>query len=230
MEPPSDRPAGRTRDLDAECRDHLAFVRKNCPGLLPEGPVEPGTPVDPIPVGIQAATGLVAAAARAAAATAAGHRRTDPPLAAVVWADGADSLLVLLDTVGVSTADGIVTVAVDVACDQTRAVTGEDRSRVEVDLVVGTPQRPTGLLAAATPPRGPSVVVDRWHDALVALAWQALLDTAATLSATAGADTDGTPLVPTRWTASPDGIAVGPQSRHPFDRRPATSRRTDRPR
>ena len=45
VESPPDRPDGPSRDLEAECRDHLAFIRKNCPGLLPEGPVEPGTPV-----------------------------------------------------------------------------------------------------------------------------------------------------------------------------------------
>jgi hypothetical protein len=71
--------------------------------------------------------------------------------------------------------------------------------------------------------------VDRWHDPLVALAWQALLDTAAALSAATGADTDGAPLVPSRWTAGRGGIAVGPQGRHPFDRRRPSSRRAATP-
>ena len=212
-------------DLQAECRRHLEFLRKNCPGLLPPGPVKPGTPVEPLPVTAEQATGLVRAAVKDAAAGAVGRRPTDPPLDAVVWRDGADSLLVLLDSVRLSTAEGVVTVGVDVACDQLLAGSGEPRAHVEIDLVVGTEKRPTGLLAAATTPAGPAVLVDRWADALVALAWQALLDSAAALSASAGADTDGTPLVPTHWSASQAGIAVGPQARHPFDRQPATSRR-----
>jgi hypothetical protein len=212
-------------DLEAECRKHLEFLRKNCPGLLPPGPVKPGTPVEPLPVETKRGTGLVRAAVREAAAAALGRRPTDPPLDAVVWTDGADSLLVLLDSVRLSTADGVVTVSIDVACDQLRVGRRKPQARVEIDLVVGTETRPAGLLAAATTPRGPAVAVDRWADALVALAWQALLDTAAALSAAAGADVDGTPLVPTRWSASREGIVVGPQARHPFDRRPATSRR-----
>jgi hypothetical protein len=226
-----ERPAsvhGRSDDLDAECRRHLEFVRKNCPGMLPRDPVEPGVPVEPVPVDTQRAAGLLRAAIKGAAAAAAGHRPTDPPPDAVVWTDGVDALLVLLDSVRLSTSDGVVTVGIDVACDQARSASGEPRSHVEIDLVVGTAERPAGLLAAAPVPRGLPVVVDRWHDALVALAWQALLDAAAALSASVGADIDGTRLIPTRWTASKDGIAIGPQARHPFDRLPATSGRTPR--
>lgn len=235
-QPPGGKPPGGTPpgappdppgDLEAACRRHLEFVRKNCPDLLPRDPVPPGTPVEPVPVPPDRATDLVRTAVRATAATTLGQRPDRPPPSAVTWTDGGDSLLVLLDTVRVSTTEGVVSVGVDVACDQLWAATGEPRGHVDVDLVVGTGDRPTGLLAAATRPRGPAVVVDRWHDALVALAWQALLDTAAGLSAATGSDPDGTPLVPTRWVASRSGIDVGPQARHPFDRRPVDSRRPD---
>ncbi len=112
------------------------------------------------------------------------------------------------------------------ACDEAVSATGELRSHVDVDVVVGTAERPTGLLAAAPMPRGPSVVVDRWQDALVALAWQALLDAAAGLSAAAGRDPDGAALVPTSWSVSRRGLAIGAQARHPFDRQPATGSRS----
>jgi hypothetical protein len=226
--PESEEPTRSSSDLEAECRKHLAFVRKNCPGMLPQGPVKPGMPVPPVPVDTRTAAAILRAAVKGAAAAATGQRPADPPPGAVVWTDGADSLLVLLDSVQVSTSDGVITVGLDVACDQALSASGEPRSHVDVDLVVGTRDRPTGLLAAAPVPRGLPVVVDRWHDALVALAWQALLDAAAALSASVGADTDGTRLVPTRLTASKDGITVGPQARHPFDRRPATSGRAAR--
>jgi len=212
-------------DLEAECRRLLELLRKNCPDLLPPGPLEPGTPAEPLPVTTKRGTVLVRAAVKRAAAASLGRRPTDPPVDAVVWTDGADSLLVLLDSVRLTTAEGVVTMSVDVACDQLRVGRRKPQARVDIDLVVGTDERPAGLLAAAATPRGPAVVVDRWGDALVALAWQALLDTAAALSAAAGSDVDGAPLIPTRWSASKQGLAVGPQARHPFDSRPATSRR-----
>lgn len=216
-------------ELEAACRAHLAFLRKNCPGLLPDGPVEPGGSVDPIPVDPKQASVLV----RSAVTSAAGVGRPGRPgrpgsePEAVVWTQGADALLVLLDSVSVTTSDGLVTVGLDVACDEAVAASGDLRSHVDIDLVVGTAERPTGLLAAAPMPRGPAVVVDRWHDALVALAWQALLDAAAGLSAAAGRDADGAGLVPTSWSVSERGLAIGAQARHPFDRQPATSSRSD---
>jgi len=220
---PSGETEGPRPRLEAACREHLAFVRKNCPGLLPGGPVDPGVSIEPIPVDPKQATTLV----RTAVVQAAGGGRPGRPGAAedaVVWTDGTDSLLVLLDSVKVATGDGLVTVGIDVACDEAASAGGDLRSHVDVDLVVGTAARPTGLLAAATVPRGPAVVVDRWHDALVALAWQALLDAADGLSAAAGRDPDGAGLVPTGWSGSKQGLAIGAQARHPFDRQPATSR------
>jgi hypothetical protein len=220
-------PPGSSYHLDAACRRYLAYIRKNCPGLLPDETVKPGVPVEPIPVGAEQATVLVRTAARQAVARQSGRRGDAPLPDAVVWTDGPDALLVLLDSITLTSGDGLVTVGVDVCCDQARAATGAPRVRCEVDLVVGTEQRPTGLLVAATTPRGPAVIVARWSDALVALAWQALLDTAAALSAATGRDVDGSGLIPSRWTASPAGLTIGPPARHPFDRSPATSRAVD---
>ncbi len=217
------RKVAERSNLDAACRAHLAFIRKNCPGLLPDGPVDPGGSIEPIPVDPKQATTLV----RTAVARAAGGGRPGRPGSeadAVVWTHCADSVLVLLDSVTVTTADGLVTVGLDVACDEAASAAGDLRSHVDIDLVVGTAERPTGLLAAAPVPRGPAVVVDRWQDALVALAWQGLLDAAAGLSAAAGRDPDGAGLVPTGWSGSKQGLAIGAQARHPFDRQPATSR------
>jgi hypothetical protein len=206
--------ARRTADLEAACRAHLEFVRKNCPHLLPDAPLEPGATAPALPLDGKRAGSLVALAARQALSA----RPADDDLPrAVVWRAGTDALLVLLDTISVRTGEGVVTVAVAVACDE---LSSDRRTRVEIDFVVGTNERPTGLLAAATPPRGPELIVERWGDALVALAWQALLDSAAGLAAEAGSDLDGAGLLPTSWTASRDGIAIVPQARHPFDRLP----------
>jgi hypothetical protein len=223
------RPIGRGDQqdpLDRACQVHLDFLRKNCPHLLPAGPLDAGAVSDPLPIEPKRATTLVTVAVQQAVATslADGDRRRRGLLpAAVVWTHGADSLLVLLDSLQVTTDDGLVTVGVDVACDEVVDPNGNPRSHVEVDLVVGTAARPTGLLVAAPTPRGPDLIVQRWGDALVSLAWQGVLDAAAGVTAAAGHDVDGNALVPTTWTASSAGLQVGPQARHPFDRRPATA-------
>lgn len=214
--------------LGRACQAHVEYLREHRLCDLPAEPLQPGAVATPLPVDPQRTGALLALAARQAAAAggarvfAAGGGDGDLPRA-TVWSAGADALLVLLDELSVRTGDGVVTVAVDVACDELRTTAGKARAGIEIDFVVGTERRPTGLLAAATPPRGPQLVVDRWDDALVALAWRALLDSAAALTASAGVDIDGAPLLPASWTASSDGIAVGPQARHEFDRRAPTA-------
>jgi hypothetical protein len=223
---PAPPPGGRGDELEKACRAHLDFLRKNCPHLIPRGPLDPGQVADPLPLDVRRAGEVLTVAVQQAAATALaresgdGRARRELPTA-VVWTQGADSLLVLLDSLRVDTGDGVVTVAVDVSCDELVRLTDERRATVVVELVVGTDKRPAGLLAAATTPRGPKLVVDRWGDALVALAWQGLLDASAGIAAAAGSDADGAPLVPTTWTASPNGLQIGPQARHLIDRVPA---------
>jgi hypothetical protein len=101
-----------------------------------------------------------------------------------------------------------------VRCDQ---LPGE-RGVVDVDFVVGTPDRPTGLLAAATEPRGPRVVIRPWGEALTALAWQSVLSSLGGVAAATGMDRDGASLIPTALTATPGGLNILVQARHEMDR------------
>jgi hypothetical protein len=67
-------------------------------------------------------------------------------------------------------------------------------------------------------PRGPEIVVARWGEALIALAWQAWMSVLAGLTRHAGTDLDVAPLIPTGVTATSGSIAVLPQARHEADR------------
>ena len=201
--------------LDKGCREAVAYLREHCPQLLPTQ-VEPGEQTEQVPVDATRISNLVQLAALQSAARATGARTTDADAPDVLlWRDGLDALLVLLDTVRVDTEEGVVTVSVDVACDQ---LGGRGRDRVFVDLVVGTPERPTGMLVAAPQPRGPLVVTQRWADALIAFAWQAMIDASTGLGKALGRDEDGVALVPDRWAATSDGIALGAHARFSFDR------------
>lgn len=215
--------------LRRACRAHVEYLRDHRLCDLPSAPLEPGVAAPALPVDAREAAELVSLAARQAAVAGGGGifgddlGRDEGLPRAVVWTAGPHELLVLLDELSVRTGDGVVSVFVDVACDELRAATRSPRAHIQIDFVVGTEQRPTGMLAVATPPQGPHLVVDRWGAALVAFAWQALLDSAAALTASAGRDTDGAGLLPTSWTASPQGIAVGPRARHEIDRRITTA-------
>jgi hypothetical protein len=192
-------------------------LRQRCPGLLPPEPLKPGAVTAPIEVKTQDAAGLIAVAARQAVLEAAGAPVPSDPKQlpqSVLWQDGADALLVVVGAIKVTFAPGAVTVALPVRCDQLPKTQGV----VEVDLLFGLPDRPTGLLAAAAEPRGPAVVVRRWGDALTALAWQAVLNSIGGVTAAAGSDNDGAPLIPAALTATASGVAVLAQARHEIDR------------
>ena len=209
---PPDRPP-----LDDTCIKLIELVRRRCPGLLPAEPLDPGAVAAPVPLQPKEAAGLMTIAARQAVLTASGARVPSDASqlpAAVLWQDGPDALLVEVAGIDVQIADGLVSVAIPVRCDQLP----KGRDVVVVDLVLGTPARPTGMLAAATEPRGPRIVVSRWGEALTALAWQALLDTAGGVAAATGDDRDGAVLIPTGLTASRAGIVVVAQARHEIDR------------
>lgn len=216
-----------TSALQRACHALVDDLKRHRLCELPAKPLKAGSTTPALPVDRDRAGSLLTLAARDAAGAASGGSpgfltTAAEDLARVsVWSSGADALLVLLDALEVQTAEGLVTISIEVACDQLLEVTGKPRATIDIDFVVGTQQRPTGLLAAATPPRGPQLIVDRWGDALTAFAWQALLDTAAGLSVSAGVDEDGVGLIPSTWTATGEGIAVQPQARHPLDRRPA---------
>lgn len=212
------QPAARSSEpLDEACKRLLALVRRNCPDLLPREPLEPGRTAPPIPVPPKDAGRLVTIAARQAALEAAGvavPADVERLPAAVLWQEGPDALLVEVGAIEVRVGDGVIAVAIPVRCDQLP----RGRDLVQVDLVFGTPARPAGLLAAATEPRGPRVVVRRWSDALTALAWQAVLDTIGGVAAAAGVDRDGTALIPAALTVGPGGLAILAQARHAIDR------------
>jgi hypothetical protein len=160
---------------------------------------------------------LIAIAARQAALDAAGGRAASDEArlpATLLWQDGPAALLVEVGAIAVTLDEGLVTVVIPVRCDQLP----RSRELVSVDLVIGTPARPTGMLAAAGQPRGSRIVVERWGEALTALAWQALLDAAGGVAGAAGTDRDGAVLVPTALTASANGLAIVAQARHQIDR------------
>ena len=86
---------------------------------------------------------------------------------------------------------------------------------IEVPFAVGTHDRPAGL-TMSTQRRllGPDVIVDRWSDAIVAFAWEALLETARRLAERAGKDTQGRPLIPVAIASGSGTLHIQPMARH----------------
>lgn len=176
---------------------------------LPERAVAPGTPLDPVVLKTDVLARLFPFAARRALGVASGRAK----VTAVVWRDGGDELAVDPAGATVATSAGAVVVTFPVACDQTGA------ARAQVTFVVGAPDRPAGLYAATDGrPGGPAVVVERWADALTALAWSAVLELLDSVSAALGRDEHGDPFVAGALVATRDAVTLTPMARHRLGR------------
>jgi len=129
----------------------------------------------------------------------------------VVWVEGENELAVGIAGVDVKLGDGLIRVLIPVRCDQS------GQARVEVLFATGSPTEPAGLYAAtARRPNGPEIVVAAWGDALVAFAWQCVLDLVTGIAAATGRDARGNLLVPVELAVSARGIQILPMARHRF--------------
>ena len=129
----------------------------------------------------------------------------------VVWVEGENELAVGIAGVDVKLGDGLIRVLIPVRCDQSGAAS------VEVLFATGSPTEPAGLYAAtARRPNGPEIVIAAWGDALVAFAWQCVLDLVTGIAAATGKDARGNLLVPVELAVSAHGIQILPMARHRF--------------
>lgn len=197
---------------DAMCQRLLALLRKQCPELFPAQPLPPGQAGAPLPVSSTDLPALARAAIRAASGLPPAPAGGTVPVGGVTWVDGDRELYVAVEQVDVRLAPGAVAVTIPVRCDQTGA------TEVDISFAVGLPDRPLGLVVATEDrPRGPAAVVDVWGDALIALAWQCLLDVASGVSAASGSDSAGTPLIASALHSDGKTLSVTPQARFAFD-------------
>ncbi len=132
----------------------------------------------------------------------------------VVWVQGDSELAVHAQRTRVALGRGTLVVGVRVECDQTGP------AEVAVPFALGSTERAAGLvMAAPARPDGPPQLVEQWGAVLVAAVYRALLDVVSAAAATAGVDTDGTPLLPGAVASDGERLTVVPQARHAIDRR-----------
>jgi hypothetical protein len=113
--------------------------------------------------------------------------------------------------VDVKLSTGLIRIGIPVRCDQTGPAS------IELLFAVGSPTQPAGLYAAAARrPNGPDIIVSTWGDALVAFAWQCVLDLVTGIAAATGKDQRGNLLVPVEIAVTGRGIEIVPMARHRF--------------
>lgn len=193
----------KTQDaqLARQCRDLVARLRETCPEVISGRPLKAGEVAGEIALGTKEFQAMVA--------TAAGAKSTPR----TVWSDGTNELLVELGGISVKTSDGLVHALIPVSCNETGAVI------IEVTFATGSPGNTAGLIfAAGAVPEGPPEIVEIWGEALVALAWTAVLRAINALADVAGTDLDAAGLVPAGMSAERGGVKLLVMARHEMER------------
>ncbi|MCK0140754.1 hypothetical protein [Aliiroseovarius sp. F47248L] len=191
------------KDVDEVCEKLFRTLRKRCPHLVPDRPVNTGQVGPKIDLGPETAVTLF----RGAAMKLAGDKQ-------VIWVLGDSEILVFTSRVAIETEPGRIVVHLPVRTDQTKDVV------IKVPFAVGSEKRPAGLMAS-TPmrPIGPEAIVEIWAEALTAFAWGAVLTLAEVLANRAGQDPDRQGLIAFNLLAGAEGLSIGTMARHGFDRR-----------
>jgi hypothetical protein len=193
-------------DLDPQIK---ARVVEQLGPILPGQITRAGTAADDRIIAAQDLAALIPGAAVTAAGMDPATTPMPPP--PVLWQDSGNALLVQLAGVHADLGDGFIELSVPVSCDQT----GD--AKVFVTFVTGTPDRPTGGIATTEDrPRGPAVIVESWHEQLIAFCWHTLVIATSALSGAVGSDLAGSSLITAGLMATPNGLGVVPMGRHAF--------------
>lgn len=133
--------------------------------------------------------------------------RNSTPL--VVWTQGDSELLVHSDKTRISISSGVVTLKITAECQE------HGKRVIPVPIGVGTKQAPSGLVMSTFEDlEGPAELVATWSDAIIAFAWEGLLETARVICSEVGKDKRGMPLVPGSIGAASGQLLVQPVARY----------------
>jgi hypothetical protein len=132
--------------------------------------------------------------------------RNSTPL--VVWTQGDSELLIHSDKTRIGLSSGVVTLRITAECQE------HGKMVIPVPIGVGTKQSPSGLVMSTFGDlEGPAELVEAWSDAIIAFAWEALLEVARVICSEIGKDKRGLPLVPGSIGAAPNQLLLQPVAR-----------------
>ena len=143
----------------------------------------------------------------------------DPPgpHTSVVWQEAdSEAIFRTADTRARAISHGLLLIGIVLQTVETQGP-----ATVTVPFAIARRQKPAGMtMASERKPRGAPILVDRWGEAAIAVAFGAVVDVANAVAGAAGEDDQGAPLMAGAIFAEPNRLVVVPQARHLTDRAP----------
>lgn len=126
----------------------------------------------------------------------------------ILWRDADDEMVLRAGQATFATGEQLIVVSIPVYTDQS----GE--AEIVIPFVTNPADSEIGLIAASeTKPRGPAAIVDLFGDALVAVAWAALIEVAAAWADAVGESSGQGRLAPAGLAATRHGLRVSAQGK-----------------
>ncbi len=178
----------------------LDKLRKELPDALPDKPLSSGRRGADLPLPSSALTRLL----RLAAIELCQDNDT------VIWDDGINELAVSAGKISGVPGPGSIRVDIPVVCDQSRSV-------MQIPFATGGAERKAGMIMATTDrPAGDPTIAGIWGEALIALAYSALLNAMGSYAGASGRDDRNKRLIPRAIIAQKGGLVVETQARFRF--------------
>lgn len=131
----------------------------------------------------------------------------------VVWHDGDAEVIFHPAEARVKVLQGIVLVGILLETVET----GRSMATVPFAISLKRPPLSGMLMTSERKPRGLPLLVDRWGDSVIAVAYGAIVEAANEIAAAQGRDQANAPLIAGAIFAEPNRLNVIPQARHPGD-------------
>lgn len=195
------RPPPVRSDVRRKCEKLLAELRRRCPDLVPTAPLEQGEVNAPFNLREKDISQLTRAALMPE-----GEART------ILWRKAGSEILFHPRKTRTEIRNGLIIVGIVLESVETK------QSVLTVPFAVGTEQRlASTVMVTEQRPRGHALLVELWGDAVIAVAYEAVLQVISGMATAAGSDQLGQPLKPGAIIASKGELTVVPQAFHAIE-------------
>ena len=184
-----------------KCERLLARLRRDCPDMVPSGPVPEGQINPPVTLRDRDISRLI----RAAVMPESGART-------VLWRKAGAEVFFHPRQTCVEIRQGLIVVGICLESCETKSAI------LTVPFAVGTEQRlASTIMVTEQRPRGPELLVELWGEAVIAVAYEAVLQVISGIATASGSDELGQQLKPGAIIAGDDELTVVPQAFHGFE-------------
>ncbi len=198
--------------VSKECRRLISRLKKQCPEHFPESPLNEGEISAPIHIDKQSLTRLFRLALQPAKQLSSTNKNPKPNNDPVIWQLDEAQVFFYPDKTKVEIADGLILVGIVLESVQTGQAT------LTVAFATGRNGQLSGtVMTTEEHPRGPELLVNIWGDAVIAAAYDAVLQVTNGIAAEVGNDLQGQVLRAGAIVTTKKGLGVIPQAYHSFE-------------